>query len=486
MLPTLRPGDELLIESVAADDLMLGDWVMVRDRQGGYVHRFLGWRHGEMLTKGDAHRRSDPLWPPQALLGRVTEVYRDGQRVYARTPARLRRERRLARRHRLSGAVWDWLHRCKALVGLLGLWLITALIVQAAVTVTDFGASWSEERVRITWETASEVGNLGFYVWRSDNEDGTYQKIAVRVPGNSPAEFVPGVGSEVGGTYEVFDDSVTVGQSYFYKLQDVPDNGSAGEFFGPFSPEAPATATPSPTATATPIPPTATPLPPTATPLPPTATPIPPTATPAPLVRFWADSSSLAAGTCTTLQWQTEHVQAVFLDGQGTLGIGAKTVCPCASVTHVLRVLYPDGHSQEFPLTISVSGQCETPATVTPTAKPTPRPTATPQRQPTTPPRPTATAVPTATPRPTSTATPQSTATPHPAFPTVSETPLSALMISPLGTPHTATVTVTVTPPLVEGVPPSPRKVSYVWLYGGGLLGLTLIALGGWLWYKQR
>ncbi len=470
MLPTLRPGDEVLVEPLAAADLRPGDWVVLRgERGGGFVHRFLGWRHGRVLTKGDGHRRCDPLWPPQAVWGRVIEAYRAGRRIYDRSPQRLRRERRLAWRHRVSGTVWQWLHRGRSLLGSMLLLLLTAVAVYAAVTVTDYAAVWSGDAVRLTWETASEVGNLGFYVWRSESESGTYQKIAVRVPGNQPAEFVPGVGSEVGGTYEVYDDAVTAGHSYYYKLQDVPDSGTAGEFFGPFAPAAPPTATPvPPTATATP----------TATPVPPTATPIPPTATPAPSVRFWAEQTTVPAGTCTTLQWQTEHVQAVYIDGQGTLGVGAKTVCPCAAETHILHVLYPDGRGEDFSVALAVTGHCAAPATDTPT----PRPSNTPTPRPTSTPRPTATPLPTATPRP--------TATPTALRPSPTPTATSAAeQLSPLPIPPTPTAppSVTATPLVVAGSRPEPPYGVPFWIYGGGaLLGGILIALGGWLWHKQQ
>jgi hypothetical protein len=96
-----------------------------------------------------------------------------------------------------------------------------------------------------------------------------------------------------------------------------------------------ATATPLPTNT--PVPPTATPIPPTNTPLP-TATPVTPTATPVPEIDFWADALNIAFNSCTTLHWDVENITAVYLDGDGVLGEGAKEVCPTQPQTYTLRI----------------------------------------------------------------------------------------------------------------------------------------------------
>nr|HID13623.1 sigma-70 family RNA polymerase sigma factor [Anaerolineae bacterium] len=94
-----------------------------------------------------------------------------------------------------------------------------------------------------------------------------------------------------------------------------------------------------PTSTVTPTP---TPLAPTATPRPWTATPTPPP-TPAPHIAFWADATTVQAGTCTTVRWETEHVQAVFFNGQGVPGLGFHQTCPCVTESHILDVLLRDG-----------------------------------------------------------------------------------------------------------------------------------------------
>jgi RNA polymerase sigma-70 factor (ECF subfamily) len=187
-------------------------------------------------------------------------------------------------------------------------------------------------------------------------------------------------------------------------------------------------ATPTPTNTITPTStslaaptdtPSATPAPastPSPAPIVPTATPtaVPPTPTPtptpslAPYIEFRADATSVQASTCTTVYWRTEHVQAVFFNGQGTPGIGSHQTCPCANETHTLDVLLYDGSHDVRQLTIQVSGACATP-TFTPAPQPPPTPSFTP-----TPTSPPPTPTPTYTPTPTFTPTPDTQPPPAP------------------------------------------------------------------------
>ena len=180
----------------------------------------------------------------------------------------------------------------------------------------------------------------------------------------------------IGAFYEFIDVQVTPGIRYYYKVQDIPANGSAGEIAGPESAMIPPATTPVPdTATATTAPPTTAAPTSTSTPSPTTAPTTKPTVAPA--VNFWADAETVKAGDCTWLQWQVDHVQAVFLDGAAVNGQGAQTVCPCEAETHVLHVDYSDGSSEDFPLQIAVTGSCGSGTTssilATPTRRPTPK-----------------------------------------------------------------------------------------------------------------
>ena len=123
--------------------------------------------------------------------------------------------------------------------------------------------------------------------------------------------------------------------------------------------------------TSTPLPPTSPPtlmptrVRPTSTPAP-TYTPLPthtPTLspTPTPLIEFWADDTTIPAGTCTTIHWKTEHVQAVFFNGDGVSGTGSYQTCPCEDETHTLEVALLDGSHTVRQVDIQVTGSCITP-----------------------------------------------------------------------------------------------------------------------------
>lgn len=100
---------------------------------------------------------------------------------------------------------------------------------------------------------------------------------------------------------------------------------------------------------------------PTDTPTPrPTDTPTP-TPTPQATVNFWADATTIQAGSCTTVHWETSNVQAVFFDGQGVAGWGSHQTCPCSAETHTLDVLLRNGSHDIRTLTINVTGYCVTP-----------------------------------------------------------------------------------------------------------------------------
>jgi len=191
---------------------------------------------------------------------------------------------------------------CLASVGI-------SLPAEAVVTLVSFTASPGDGQVLLEWETASEIDNVGFYLYRSTSESGEYVRIS---------EFIPSEGDAVlGAKYSYLDQDVQNGVTYYYKLESVATDGSS-EFYGPISavPQSQATMTPTATATATSTPtaiPSPTPMatkPPTATPThPPTATSTPlPTATTTPTATFTpppAPSSPTPTATATGMPTST-------------------------------------------------------------------------------------------------------------------------------------------------------------------------------------
>jgi len=96
------------------------------------------------------------------------------------------------------------------------------LVELSSLTATGF-----EDFVLLEWETASEIDNAGFHVWRSEQEDGTYFQITEDL---ISAEG----GSTWGAAYEYEDFDVEPDPTYFYELEDIDYSGTS-TFHGPVS-----------------------------------------------------------------------------------------------------------------------------------------------------------------------------------------------------------------------------------------------------------
>lgn len=115
-----------------------------------------------------------------------------------------------------------------------------------------------------------------------------------------------------------------------------------------------------------------------------TATSVPPTATlPAPQVNFWVEAATVSAGICTVLHWQVDYATAVYLDGAGVEGAGARQVCPAQTQTYTLRVAHAGGELQrqvsvtvQSPPTVTLAAATATSAPPLPTSQPTRTPAA--------------------------------------------------------------------------------------------------------------
>ena len=89
MLPTVMPGDTLVIDHISSDGVSEGDIVLfVRDRRF-FVHRVItkGSHDAAIVTCGDAMPAPDPPVPECDLLGKVTLIVRNGKCIEpARSP----------------------------------------------------------------------------------------------------------------------------------------------------------------------------------------------------------------------------------------------------------------------------------------------------------------------------------------------------------------------------------------------------------------
>jgi hypothetical protein len=97
-----------------------------------------------------------------------------------------------------------------------------------AVTLANFETAPAEGAVLVTWETAMEIDNVGFNLYRSESPGGPYFKLNESlIPSQTP-------GSPFGAEYAWLDETAEPGATYYYKLEDVEADG-ASTFHGPIS-----------------------------------------------------------------------------------------------------------------------------------------------------------------------------------------------------------------------------------------------------------
>lgn len=100
------------------------------------------------------------------------------------------------------------------------------------IELESFHGHAEEGRIRLTWTTASELDNLGFLVYRSDERDGEYVRLV--------HDLIPGAGTtQMPQGYGFVDTDVKPGATYWYMLSDVSTQG-VEKFHGPIAVSVPA------------------------------------------------------------------------------------------------------------------------------------------------------------------------------------------------------------------------------------------------------
>jgi len=98
------------------------------------------------------------------------------------------------------------------------------------VTLNDFTATPFQDDIRVHWETASEVDNAGFHLWRAIGEGwktGDYSQV-IRITD----QLISSKGAKVGGyPYSYVDSNVESGITYYYGLEDIDFNGQSTVHF---------------------------------------------------------------------------------------------------------------------------------------------------------------------------------------------------------------------------------------------------------------
>jgi hypothetical protein len=157
----------------------------------------------------------------------------------------------------------------------LALLLAMSAPASAAVTLTSFTATARDDgTIRVAWAAATELETASYQLYRSE--------ASAPADWGAPIYAVAAGGSVSPASYEYIDQAATPGQTYYYRLVDISNQGTASDH-GPVSarillPGETATNTPTATATWTGVP-TATTGAGAGVPGTPTATLPPPTAT---------------------------------------------------------------------------------------------------------------------------------------------------------------------------------------------------------------
>ena len=86
------------------------------------------------------------------------------------------------------------------------------------VSLASFRAKGLADRVLLEWETATEVNNAGFHIWRALAGSGSYDRITGSL---IPAEGGPSWRA----AYTYNDQDVKSGRTYNYKLEDIDYSG---------------------------------------------------------------------------------------------------------------------------------------------------------------------------------------------------------------------------------------------------------------------
>ncbi len=104
MLPSLRPGDEIQLQSIPLSELKRGDIVAYRRDDRLFVHRAIGAT--PLTTRGDALTQADAPVLQSELVGVVVAVFRNGEQVEHRRSLASRTAAAIFQRSRLCAALF--------------------------------------------------------------------------------------------------------------------------------------------------------------------------------------------------------------------------------------------------------------------------------------------------------------------------------------------------------------------------------------------
>jgi hypothetical protein len=105
---------------------------------------------------------------------------------------------------------------------------VVELPAPTAVKLVRFEAEPESAEIHVEWETASEIDNLGFNLYRAGAESGPWVRLNdAIIPSKAP-------GAVGGAVYAWLDDGVVPGVTYYYRLEAIDVYGTS-TFHGPIS-----------------------------------------------------------------------------------------------------------------------------------------------------------------------------------------------------------------------------------------------------------
>jgi signal peptidase I len=106
MLPSIRPGDEIELQSAAFHEINIGKIVAFQRDGRLFVHRVTQRDSQKIIVRGDTLPCADAPVSESEFLGVVASVFRKGERVDQKNSLVQRAAARLFRRSRLCAAVF--------------------------------------------------------------------------------------------------------------------------------------------------------------------------------------------------------------------------------------------------------------------------------------------------------------------------------------------------------------------------------------------
>ena len=117
MLPTVRPGDTLIVERVDRSVLIQGDIILVSRDRRLFAHRLLSKdvETAGFLTRGDAMTSADPPVGDNQVLGRISFILRKGRCIEPSRTLSLpnRMVAKLARRSEMAARIIVGIHNLR-------------------------------------------------------------------------------------------------------------------------------------------------------------------------------------------------------------------------------------------------------------------------------------------------------------------------------------------------------------------------------------